>query len=133
MTQLERKEYNRRWRENNKERLKELRRSWYEKNKDRPDYKENNYISGIKKRYGITIGEVTQLLSKQSNKCAICGNTFVIRKNTHIDHCHTTGKVRGILCEGCNIGLGVFKDDTSLLQKAINYLVVHQQFRDVLR
>ena len=132
MTPIERKEYNKRWREQNKERVKELHQSWYQKNKDKVGYKDHNYISGIKKRYGITIEEVTQLLNKQSNKCAICGNVFVNRKRTHIDHCHNTGKIRGMLCEGCNIGLGGFKDNIVLLHKAIGYLSVSNEIKDVL-
>ena len=111
MTPIERKEYNKRWREQNKERVKELHQSWYQKNKDKVGYKDHNYISGIKKR---------------------CGIVFVNRKRTHIDHCHNTGKIRGMLCEGCNIGLGGFKDNIVLLHKAIGYLSVSNEIKDVL-
>ncbi|MCJ8163147.1 endonuclease domain-containing protein [Acinetobacter zhairhuonensis] len=50
--------------------------------------------------------------------CAICGST----KRLSIDHCHTTGDVRGLLCNKCNFGISYFSDDVSLLQKAIEYL-----------
>jgi predicted nucleic acid-binding Zn ribbon protein len=59
-------------------------------------------------------------------KCEICGDGVSLtsgkNKAPHIDHDHTTGKVRGILCASCNKGIGMLKEDTSVLQKAIRYL-----------
>lgn len=59
--------------------------------------------------------------------CAICGNhlssqSIIKRERGHIDHCHTTNKVRGVLCDLCNKGLGQFKDNIESLTKAIEYL-----------
>ena len=62
------------------------------------------------------------LLASQNGVCAICIQPFISNKLTHVDHCHTTGMVRGILCYGCNLGLGHFKDKADLLQRAIGYL-----------
>jgi hypothetical protein len=72
-------------------------------------------------RYGITREMFKEMLSDQSSRCAIC-DTDVDEKSSHIDHCHTTGKVRGILCEKCNKGLGQFDDDVNYLKNAIKYL-----------
>lgn len=75
------------------------------------------------KRYGITIMEYDKLLISQNNSCAIC-KTHVseLSKRLAVDHCHTTKKVRGLLCYNCNTGLGRFKDDTNIMSEAISYL-----------
>ena len=79
------------------------------------------------KKFGITVDEYNLLVEKQNNSCAICGkhkSEFTGRGNNfHIDHCHTTGKVRGLLCSNCNTGLGQFKDNQVLLENAIQYLI----------
>lgn len=76
------------------------------------------------KKYGITKEIFAELLFLQNNACAICGITFnsISKERLGIDHCHVTGKIRGILCDSCNIGLGKFKDDIDFLAKAIIYL-----------
>lgn len=76
------------------------------------------------KLYGLTPETHDQLLQKQGGVCAIChrpGQVFAER-NLHVDHDHATGQVRGLLCGGCNWGLGRFEDDTARLQRAIEYL-----------
>jgi hypothetical protein len=74
--------------------------------------------------YGITREQFDALLAAQDGKCAICGTSdWPGRSNRpHVDHCHTTGAVRGILCHFCNIGLGNFRDRLDLLQAAAAYL-----------
>jgi hypothetical protein len=77
------------------------------------------------KRYGLTHGEFDEMLAAQNGACAICGRTDSGRKTTenlHIDHCHKTGKIRGLLCDLCNNGLGRFCDNPNLLRKAAAYL-----------
>ena len=83
----------------------------------------NEYHRGIFRfeRYGITRDVFIDMLNSQQNKCAIC-ESAIDEKTSHIDHCHTTGKVRGILCEKCNKGLGQFNDNVNYLKNAINYL-----------
>ncbi len=72
------------------------------------------------RRYDLTHETYLQMLKEQDNKCAICGNSFT--GSPYVDHCHTTGKVRGLLCSTCNTGLGGFKDDPTILENAIKYL-----------
>lgn len=73
--------------------------------------------------YGITEEDFQQMLLDQNYKCAICNaDSPGGRGNWHVDHCHDTGKVRGLLCHCCNTGLGLFKDNEDLLLKARNYL-----------
>lgn len=74
------------------------------------------------KTYGITEDEYISLLLSQKNLCAICKQPNQTKRDWHIDHCHTTGKVRGILCHYCNTGLGQFKDNKGYLLNAIEYL-----------
>lgn len=75
--------------------------------------------------YGITLEEYNDMLAKQNNCCAIC--SIVPDKGNRrlaVDHDHLTGKIRGLLCDNCNNGLGRFKDRPDLLQKAASYLTV---------
>lgn len=62
------------------------------------------------------------LLSKQNNRCGICGNEFLKDDKISVDHDHKTGIVRGLLCHACNVGLGLFRDEIERLKKAIDYL-----------
>jgi hypothetical protein len=74
-------------------------------------------------KYGITVDQAESMFLAQGSCCAICKSTEPGSKiGWHTDHCHSAGKVRGILCHSCNVGLGYFKDKISTLQAAINYL-----------
>jgi len=88
------------------------------------EYRKNNRskmkLYEAKWNYGISLNEAEILYKKQN--CDICGNLFKDTKTKHIDHCHLTTKVRGVLCMNCNHAIGKFKDDIFLLQKAIDYL-----------
>lgn len=75
----------------------------------------------LKREYGISSDEYDTLLLKQNGQCCICG-TASGTQTLHVDHCHTTGTIRGLLCNSCNTGLGHFRDNPALLQKAITYL-----------
>lgn len=81
-----------------------------------------NFKSNLRTKYNLSYEEWQALVEKHGNKCAICGNFEVDGKRLSIDHCHTTKKVRGLLCTGCNGGLGLFKDNTKSLEAAIVYL-----------
>jgi transcription elongation factor Elf1 len=77
----------------------------------------------IRRQYGITLQEYNDMLEKQDYKCAICGNEDEVEgRKLAIDHCHTSGAVRGLLCGKCNRGLGLFYDNQDLLEKAKQYL-----------
>jgi hypothetical protein len=91
----------------------------------KPCHNKERHANSVVQRYGVTINEIDQMIAKQNNSCAICGDKFTTRKNTHVDHCHTHGHVRAILCQHCNTGLGLFKDSPRLLQRAIYYLEHH--------
>jgi CRISPR/Cas system-associated protein Cas10 (large subunit of type III CRISPR-Cas system) len=77
--------------------------------------------SDLKHTYGITLEQYNELVIKQNNKCAICGNEQV-GKDLFIDHDHTTGKIRGLLCSTCNFAIGLLKDDPALCDTMATYL-----------
>lgn len=83
--------------------------------------------SYYKTLYGLTQEQMDQMLSRQGGGCAICGATTWTGKHPVpvVDHDHATGKVRGMLCSECNQGLGKFKDDIAVMEKAIEYLRAH--------
>jgi hypothetical protein len=112
----EKKKYN----DDHREHLDECQRINRTNNIEKYRRKEKNY--NLKKNYGINIDQYNDMLKKQKNKCLICHNEFKPMKNTHVDHNHTTGKVRGLLCTKCNSALGYFNDDINILKEAIKYL-----------
>lgn len=81
----------------------------------------------LKNKYGITLADYQKLLALQDGKCAICGSDKPRGRYRHfaIDHNHTTGELRCLLCAPCNTGLGHFQDSPDLLRKAADYLESH--------
>lgn len=81
--------------------------------------------SYFKSRYGLTVEQIEEMAT---TGCAICHTTDWRGRHgkPNVDHCHATGRVRGILCSECNYGLGKFRDDPALLQSAIDYLAAAQ-------
>ena len=79
--------------------------------------------SHLKKTYGISLAEYDEMLEEQGNGCAICGTSPEKNgRRLDVDHCHTTGKIRGLLCHSCNLGIGKFKDNPDLLAEELKYL-----------
>lgn len=84
---------------------------------------EKNRLRAIEIKYGISREEYLEMHSRQNACCAICGiHESKLAKRLHTDHCHTTGKVRGLLCAKCNTSLGQFEKDPALLLVAYEYL-----------
>jgi hypothetical protein len=105
------------WRNNNSVKVKESRKLRY------PRTRLQMMRSNLKSKYGITPEQKEEMFIAQGSCCAICKTTEPGgRWGWHIDHCHITGKVRGVVCNRCNIALGGFKDNIELLQSAIDYL-----------
>jgi hypothetical protein len=76
--------------------------------------------ASLKRQYDMTSEDYNKMYAEQNGKCKICG--VISNKTLNIDHCHTTNKVRGLLCWNCNIALGYFKDSILNLENAIIYL-----------
>lgn len=111
--------------------------SWYKKNKTHiKAYQKMNKESINRRRreseqiqfrhvvkYGLDKESYLQMLKNQNYRCKICGvESELLKAKLHIDHDHTTGIVRGLLCRACNHGIGNFKDSVELLNKAVDYL-----------
>ncbi len=107
-------------RANNRERVAENRREWRVKNPEREKY--TQWKSDLKRHYGLTPEDYEALFDGQSGCCPICGLTLPEGKNTHVDHDHKTGVVRGLLCHHCNMLLGQARDSKEVLRAAIAYL-----------
>lgn len=78
-------------------------------------------FKALHKKYGLTESDYQEMVRAQASACKICG--AVPQRGLFIDHDHKTGKVRGLLCSTCNLGLGSFKDDPKVLRSAITYLM----------
>lgn len=80
--------------------------------------------SRMRKQFGIGAAEFDAMVKRQGGGCAICGTTVgdSVGRRLAVDHCHDTGRIRGILCSRCNRGLGYFGDDRALIQRAADYL-----------
>jgi hypothetical protein len=77
------------------------------------------------RRYGLNAGRYDAMCAAQNGQCAICGQSS--DKNLHVDHCHTTGAVRGLLCGKCNTAIGQFDEDPQRMYAAIAYLQAVKQ------
>lgn len=112
----------------------EYRKEHYQLNKEHAEKTRRKYITsehGIFKRrdnwyrknYGITLADYNKILLEQNNKCATCkrdkSESF---RNLVVDHCHITNKIRGLLCDNCNVALGKIKDNVETLKTMIKYL-----------
>ena len=101
-------------------RKKEVHRNFYLKQKAKPNFLRNQ---NIKHRFGITGEQYDLMLLQQNEVCAICKNPELGRNTVlSVDHNHNTGKIRGLLCNGCNLALGLLKDNSYTLYNAIKYL-----------
>lgn len=78
----------------------------------------------FRREYGLTPEAVDEMRDRQEGRCAICGGT---PPKLFVDHCHSTGKVRALLCHGCNSGIGHFRENTDALLAAVRYLHEHQE------
>jgi len=111
----------RRYRQKHIQYFRDYKRAEYVRNKDRviTILRDNKF----RKKFGISLSERDRLAEVQDRKCAICGkHESEMTRRLAVDHDHVTRKIRGMLCNNCNLGLGHFKSDIDLLKKALNYI-----------
>lgn len=124
-----RRAYKRAWVQKNWPRLKaqyaERRKEWGGRNREH--VLRYRTIRSLQKLYGITIEEYEARLAAQKGVCAICKRPpSAFKKRFSVDHNHSTGKIRALLCSPCNTGIGLFQDNPALCVKAARYLRKYQ-------
>lgn len=111
----------------NREKIRQYQKNYQKTNKAN----RQKYL--LKYTYNISLEDYNTLFNKQNGKCAVClkeetsldnrGNSI---KKLAVDHCHSTGKVRGLLCNRCNTALGLLKEDKEIVNNILNYLKEHK-------
>lgn len=97
-------------------------RRWNSENKEKRA--RTSYVYRLREQYGMEMEDYERLLAEQGGGCGICGRKKPTKGKRYfcVDHCHETGKVRGLLCYNCNVAVGHFRNSVALLEKAIGYL-----------
>jgi hypothetical protein len=118
------RETSRRFRKKNRERLRPIWAKWARDKRANETQEEREQRLEISRgrwmrASGLTLDQHHALLEKQDFCCAICGDCT---SDLHIDHSHQTGRIRGLLCHGCNVAIGHFREDISRMTNAIEYL-----------
>jgi len=98
---------------------------WASKSKE--EKQEINKSSRLRHNYGMLPEEYDKLNEDQNGRCYLCGTSENRGKPLYVDHCHVSGKVRKLLCHHCNSGLGMFRDNPELLNKAAEYIKEHSE------
>ena len=105
----------------------EGRRKSYLKHRDKTTKAQRVY--SLKRKFNLSIEDYNKMLEEQNHTCAICQKPEIVidkragkLRELAVDHCHTTGKIRGLLCYNCNRGIGHLQDSVELLQRACSYL-----------
>jgi hypothetical protein len=120
---IKNREKSQRWKDNNRERHVAYLREYHQARKDDPEYRRKRRENMVRYTYGITQAEVDALIESQGGRCAICGGERNgAGTRLHIDHCHDTGKVRGMLCSKCNTAVGLLDNDPDRAEKLAAYL-----------
>ena len=109
------REYSKEYVARNKERISEARKSYW----TNPRTQYLSRVSNLKTRYGVTEEEYVGAMDAQKGCCAICGDSL---ERPYVDHCHTTGCFRGLLCQFCNTAIGHLKEDASIMRSAADYV-----------
>jgi len=110
------REYSKKYYQKNKASIATYNREWKKKNPD------HACAAKLIKLYGITLNAYEAMFEAQGGTCRICGNRSTNSKRLHVDHNHATGRIRGLLCDICNRGIGMFKDNPDRLRNAADYL-----------
>ena len=126
-----RNEKQKEWVAANPEKVKALNKKHKETRKEfysNPERKLKYRKASIERTFGIKYSEYERMMDEQNGLCAICFQPETSLKNKYlsVDHCHDTGKIRGLLCNACNRGIGYLKDSHLVIQNAFTYLTKHK-------
>lgn len=119
----------RRQRAANPDKFRERSRELYKKNVEKYREKSRKAVRKhrLKTKYNMSVEQYEALVTSQGNKCAVCKTSDMGHaKEWSVDHCHKSGKVRGLLCQPCNTALGLAREDPAILRALANYIEVHK-------
>lgn len=144
-------EYKRKWRAANREKNRQYEQEYYQRNvekrraaarayhakhrdrinpiqrkRNREAYQRNPdafRASMLRSRFGLAVDQYNHMVKEQHNRCAICKKRPAPPKRLCVDHCHQTGRIRGLLCSLCNLGIGHMQDDPQIVRAALHYLL----------
>lgn len=115
------------WKELNPEKYSKLRKKETAKFRNKLGKEQKKHLE-LKQKYNLSFDEYINLYNKQNGVCAICKSHMKLlseefgNKTANVDHCHQTGRIRGLLCNSCNCGIGFLQDNSTLLRLAAEYL-----------
>lgn len=118
-------ERNRRYRERHPTASRDAQRRRRERRPD--ECKDIGRDRRLKELYGLSLAEYRAIEAAQNNRCAICGGPPATGQSLAVDHCHETDENRELLCNSCNCGLGMFREEPWRFRAAINYLAKHKR------
>ncbi len=116
------RERTRRWIADNDDRYRSYKRSYGKLDKK----KQADRRVHLRKKFGLTPDDYERMLAEQGGGCAVCGDP-PDKTALHVDHCHDTGVVRGLLCFRCNAAIGNLRDDPRIIAAALAYVTRHGQ------
>jgi hypothetical protein len=116
-----------RWRLRNPEKVKESGKKWRDENREYNIGRQRAYQ--LKSKYNMTEDDYNIMYTAQEGRCAICSTDTPTGKWKvfAIDHCHESGKIRGLLCNECNRGMGLLKDSVAIVKATLQYLLSHKK------
>ena len=115
--------YNKDYRSKNRDRCVRSCAAWRKNNPEKK--RASTRKSELKAKYGLTLECFDRLMREQNGMCAICNHVFDQTSNignARVDHCHSSQKVRGLLCNSCNTGIGMLREDVGIFMRAVSYL-----------
>jgi hypothetical protein len=116
------RERTRQWVVDNPERKRENNQAYATSGRKRPSDRKSH----LKRTFGLTLEDYDRMLAEQGGGCAICGR-LPDKTALHVDHCHETGRVRGLLCFRCNAAIGHLREDPAVIAAALAYVTRHGQ------
>lgn len=112
-----------RYRQRNLERIRESDRQYKAADRAKPGYSDRRREGWLRRKFGLTAESFAAMVNAQGGVCAICRNGHCgPGEYLHIDHCHDTGRIRGLLCGKCNTMIGLANNDPARLRAAAGYL-----------
>lgn len=108
------------WYRSNRDHCNERNKRWLKDNARQKA--RSRFAANIKTVYGLTVEDYARMVHAQSRKCVACGATVTLGMDTALDHCHATGRVRGILCAPCNKSLGLMKESPEKIRVLAAYI-----------